>query len=57
MSARFQAQAQCLASVGEFLCSLTVGSVHREPYDSGAGRQVMVYLVTKQLKYPLQRSS
>jgi hypothetical protein len=23
----------------------------------GAGRNVMVYLVTKQLKYPLQRSS
>ena len=57
MPARSQAQAQCLASCCESLCSLVVGSVLRLPYDSGAGRQVMVYLVTKQLKYPLQRSS
>jgi len=28
------------------------------PHDGGAGRRdVMVYLVTKRLKYPLQRSS
>jgi hypothetical protein len=27
------------------------------PHHGGAGRNVMVYLVTKQLKYPLQRSS
>jgi len=27
--------------------------MRRLPYDSGAGRQVMIYLVTKQLKYPL----
>ncbi len=26
-------------------------------YNSGARRHVMVFLVTKQLKYPLQRSS
>jgi hypothetical protein len=27
------------------------------PHDGGAGRDVMVYLVTKRLKYPLQGSS
>jgi hypothetical protein len=27
------------------------------PYDSVAGRNVMVYLLTKRLKYPLQRSA
>jgi hypothetical protein len=26
---------------------------HRSSYDSGAGRQMMIFLVTKQLKYPL----
>jgi len=33
-----------------------VGRVLLFPHDGGAGRNVMVYLVTKQLKYPLQRS-
>jgi len=33
-----------------------VGRALLFPQDGGAGRDVMVYLVTKQLKYPLQRS-
>ena len=44
------------ASVYECLCCLVVGRVLLFPHDGGAGRNVMVYLVTKQLKYPLQRS-
>ena len=39
------------------LCCLVVGSVFLFPHDGSAGRNAMVYLVTKQLKYPLQRSS
>ena len=34
-----------------------VGRAPLFPHDGGAGRNVMVYLVTKRLKYPLQRSS
>jgi len=30
-----------------------VGRALLFPYDGGAGRNVMVYLVTKQLKWPL----
>jgi hypothetical protein len=39
------------------LCCLVVGRALLFPHDGGAGRKVMVYLVTKRLKYPLQRSS
>ena len=39
------------------LCCLVVGRALLFPHDGGAGRNVMVYLVTKRLKYPLQRSS
>ena len=53
----FQDQAQDLVSVYTCLCCLGVGSVRFFPHDGGAGRNVMIYLVTKQLKYPLQRSS
>jgi hypothetical protein len=34
-----------------------VGRVLLFSHDGGAGRNVVVYLVTKRLKYPLQRSS
>jgi hypothetical protein len=36
---------------------LAVGRAFLFPHDGGAGRKMMVYLVTKQLKYPLSRSS
>ena len=55
--ARLQDQAQCLVSVYECLCCLVVGRAPLFLHDGGAGRNVMVYLVTKRLKYPLQRSS
>jgi hypothetical protein len=55
--ARRQDQAQDLVAVYECLCCLVVGRVPLFPHDGSAGRNVMVYLVTKQLKYPLQRSS
>ena len=45
------------ASVYECLCCLVVGRALLFPHDSGAGRNVMVYLITKRLKCPLQRSS
>jgi hypothetical protein len=35
---------------------LAIGSAFLFPYDGCAGRTMMVYLVTKQLKYPLSRS-
>jgi len=53
--ARLQGQAQCL--VYEYLFCLVVGRAFRFPHDGGAGRDVMVYLITKQLKWPVQRSS
>jgi hypothetical protein len=34
-----------------------VGRVLLFPHDGGAGRNVMVYLVTKRLKYPVHGSS
>jgi hypothetical protein len=34
-----------------------VGRALLFPYDGGAGRNVMVYLVTKRLKYPVDGSS
>jgi len=40
----------------ECLCCLVVGRALLFPHDGSAGRDVMVYLVTKRLKYPLQRS-
>jgi hypothetical protein len=36
---------------------LAVGRAFLFPHYGGAGRKMMVYLVTKQLKYPLSRSS
>jgi hypothetical protein len=39
------------------LYCLVVERVLLFPHDGGAGRDVMVYLVTKRLKYPLQGSS
>jgi len=36
---------------------LAVGRAFLFPHDGCAGRKMMVYLVTKQLKYPLSRSS
>ena len=52
-----QDQAQYLVSGYQCLGCLVVGSVFFCQHDGGAGRNVMVYLVTKRLKYPLQRSS
>ena len=44
-------------SLGACLCFLAVGRVLLFPHDGCGGREMMVYLITKRLKYPLQRSS
>jgi hypothetical protein len=44
-------------SLGACLFFLAVGRVLLFPHDGCGGREMMVYLITKRLKYPLQRSS
>jgi len=44
-------------SLGACLFFLAVGRVLLFPHDGCGGREMRVYLITKRLKYPLQRSS
>jgi hypothetical protein len=44
-------------SLGACLFFLAVSRVLLFPHDGCGGREMMVYLITKRLKYPLQRSS